>query len=134
MNSIINAPVLLTEMNLINEFNEIFNKKIDEAIVAIQTKNETALKTIKVQMQQQTAEIEGLQDSLSFLSDKYEEVKKETEKLKGEDKNMEKEKPQMSNSINYVKDQNQNLYEQLRHWSSMAENKILSFMEFQMRY
>ena len=58
--------------------NEIFNKKIDE--VAIQTKNETALKTIKVQMPQQTAEIEGLQDSQSFLSDKYEELKKETER------------------------------------------------------
>ena len=58
--------------SLINEFNEIFNKKIDEAIVAIQTKNKTALKSIKVQMQQQIAEIEGLQDSLSFLSDKYE--------------------------------------------------------------
>ena len=53
--------------SLINEFNEIFNKKIDEAIVAIQTKNETALKSIKVQMQQQTAEIEGLQDSLLFI-------------------------------------------------------------------
>ena len=60
--------------SLINEFNEIFNKKIDEAIVAVQNKNKTSLKTIKVQMQQQTAEIEGLQDSLSFLSDKYEEL------------------------------------------------------------
>ena len=43
--------------SLIIECNEIFIKKID---VAIQIKNETALKTIKVQMQQQTAEIEGL--------------------------------------------------------------------------
>ena len=95
--------------SLINEFNEILNKKIDEAIVAIQTKNETALKTTKVLMQQQTAEIEGLQDSQSFLSDKYKELKKETEKLKEEHQNKKKEKPQMSNSINYVKDQNQNL-------------------------
>ena len=82
--------------SLINEFNEIFNKKINAAIVAIQIKNETALKTIKVQMQQQIADIEGLQDSQSFLSDKYVELKIETEKLKEERKNMEKEKPEMS--------------------------------------
>ena len=35
-------------------------------------------------------------------------------KLKEEHENMKKEKPQMSNSINYVKDQNQNLCEQLK--------------------
>ena len=113
--------------SLINEFNEIFNKKIDEAIVAIQTKNETALKTIQVQMQQQTAEIEGLQDPLSFLPDKYEELKKETEKLKEEHKNMEKEKPQMSNSINYVKDQNQNLCEQLEALEQYGRKKNIEF-------
>ena len=109
--------------SLINEFNEILNKKIDEAIVAIQTKNETALKTIKVLMQQPTAEIEGLQDSQSFLSDKYEELKKETEKLKEEHKNKKKEKPQMSNSINYVKDQNQNLCDQLEALEQYGRKK-----------
>ena len=57
--------------------NEIFNKKIDEAIVAIQTKNETALKIMKVQMQQQTAEIEGLQDSQSFYQISMKSLKKE---------------------------------------------------------
>ena len=113
--------------SLINEFNEILNKKIDEAIVAIQTKNETALKTIKVLMQQQTAEIEGLQDSQSFLSDKYEELKKETEKLKEEHKNKKKEKPQMSNSINYVKDQNQNLCDQLEALEQYGRKENIEF-------
>ena len=78
-------------------------------------------------MQQQTAEIEGLQDSLSFLSDKYEELKKESEKLKEEHKNMEKEKPQMSNSINYVKDQNQNLCEQLEALKQYGRKENIEF-------